>query len=305
MQRRFSKILFFTVFVVLTIFRVPTASANTGFLGGPMWISPEVPQDGELVSLSALFHNAEPNSLSGDVLFYDSNVLLGKKSITIPSGGVSTATVSFRISAGDHSFSATAGNLSESLSDGKTEPFVLSPQTVQLPNISVSPKAGNSLNASVVSGTTNLVTNNIFPQNPMANVASKVNELQGNVISSIPDSVANPVTNTATALDSWRTNNANSFANQTKAASISIDKTKELASTEQKKFGKASFSTNFVDKPFAYVKLFVFELLSFIWSHAIIFYGLLVLILYAILRFVYKKITGSKKSEYPSKNKKK
>ena len=305
MQRRFSQILFFAIFVVFVIFHTPIASANTGFLGGPMWINPEVPQDGELVSLSALFHNAEPNPLSGNVLFYDGKVLLGTKNISIDSGGVGIATVFFRISAGDHAFSATTGNLVEAIGNGKTEPFVLSPQTVQLPNISISSKAGNSLNASVVSGTTNLVTNNIFPANGVANIANKVNELQGNVISSIPGSVVSPVTNTVTALDSWRTNNANSFANQTKAASISIDKTKELASAEQKKFGKASFSTNFVDKPFAYVKLFVFELLSFIWSHAIVFYGLLVLITYAILRFIYKKITGEKRSEYPSKNKKK
>ncbi|MEI6316567.1 MAG: Ig-like domain-containing protein [bacterium] len=296
MIKWFSRSIFLGVFIILFTFQIPIVRANTGFLGGPMWMNPETPKDGEFVNLSALFHNAEPNALSGDVLFYDGNVLLGTKSITIPSGGVGTATVSFRISAGDHSFSATTGNLVEALGNGKTEPFVLSPQTVQLPTISISPKAGNSLNASVVSGTTNLVTNNIFPPNQ---IAKQVNELGGNVISSIPDSVKNPAVDTASSVDSWRTKTADSLTKQTKAASVSANKANELVSAQEKKYGKASFLTKFIDRPFAYVKLFFMQLLTFLWSHAIVFYLLIALIVYACIRFLYKKIRGRRDTSTP------
>ena len=295
-NRFFRTLIFLTLFTFAIFFRAPAAFASTGFLGGPMWISPEVPQDGQFVNLSALFHNAEPNELSGTVSFYDGDVLLGSKTVKIDSGGVGTATVSLRIGAGDHSFSASIGDLNETLPDGTTQPFELSPQSVELPTISVSPKAGNALNASVVSGTTNLVTNNIFPSNPIAPIAKQVDQLEGNVISSIPSSVASPVVTTAANVDSWRTQNADSFANQTKAASISVNKDNELAASEQKKYGSVSASTDLLDRPFDYVKLFFFSLLSFIWSHSIVFYGIIVLIIYAVLRFLYKKISGRRQS---------
>ena len=317
MSSRPLRIFVLTLIIVIAFFANSAKTfAGTGFLGGPMWISdsqaadPEVPQDGDLVYLSALFHNAEPNQLSGDVLFYDSSTLLGDEKVTIASGGVSTATVSFRIGAGDHSFSATIGNLTEEVTDGKTEPFVLSPQTVQLPTITVTPRAGSTLNASVVSGSTNnnstsnttYVTNQISPNNPLAPVVNQVNQLEGNALASIPDSVKNPLTAAAQNLDAWRSTNAGAINQSTKSASDLVAKENTLAAADQKKYGKISPTTNFIDRPFAYVKLFFYSLLSFLYSHAIVFYLTAILFAYIVLRFIWRKILalrrgGSKKSK--------
>ncbi len=296
MSNRLFRTLVFCILVVGLVFVHSTKTfASTGFLDGPMWINPETPQDGELVNLSALFHNAEPNQLSGDVVFYDGSVLLGRKTITIDSGGVSTATVSFRIGAGSHSFSATIGNLSESLGNGTTEPFVLSPQTVQLPQISVSSKAGDALTASIISGVSNFPQAQISATSPLAPVVNGVNQLESNVLSSIPNSVKNPVSDTVVGIDSWREKNADVFGQVAKSSALSAQKASLLVTDAQKRFGKAPFSSSFVDRPFAYVKLFFFTLMSFLYSHAIVFYGSFILLLYIIGRFVFGKISGAQK----------
>ena len=271
-----------------------------------MWINPEVPQDGDLVALSALFHNAEPNQLSGIVMFYDGNELLGQKNITIATGGVSTATVSFRISAGDHTFSATIGSMTELLDGGKTEPFVLSPQTVQLPKIFVPSKAGNNLTASVISNANTYAggqSSQISPNSPLAPVVNQVNQLEGSVVSSIPDTVKNPVSGAVSGVETWRANNAEIFNQATKSASDSIDKINAIAQTQQKKYGKVPLSTNLIDKPFAYVKLFFFTLMSFLYSHPIVFYASLVLFLYIIFRYMFNKMVSFRGKGSKSKQK--
>ena len=299
MSKKFSLLHFvISIFAVIVIFSGATrAHAATGFLGGPMWISPEVPTDGQLVYLSALFHNAEPNTLNGEVMFYDGNILLGRKAIEIDSGGVATATVSFRIGAGDHSFSASIGNLTETISTGKSEPFALSPQTVQLPKIFVSSKAGDSLNASVVTDTSNGgILNTVSATNPMAPVVKQVNQLQTDVVSNIPLSVKNPLTD----LDACRTKNADALNQQTKSTSDLVKQQNMLAAAQQKKYGKISPTTNFIDRPFAYVKLFFLTLLSFLYSHAIVFYLVGALLVYIIGRFILRKINIMRANNAPA-----
>ena len=299
MRKKFSLVhFFFSIFAVILIFSgTIRAHAATGFLGGPMWISPEVPTDGQLVNLSALFHNAEPDTLNGEVMFYDGDVLLGRKSIEIDSGGVATATVSFRIGAGDHSFSASIGNLTETISAGKTEPFALSPQTVQLPKIFVSPKAGDPLDASVVNDTSSGgLLNPVSANNPMAPVVNQVNQLQTEAISNIPLSVKNPITD----LDNWRATSAENLNQQTKSATAAVAAQNTLAAAQQKKYGKVSPTTNFIDRPFAYVKLFFLELLTFLYSHAIVFYLIAAFVVYIIGRFIFRKISNMRANSRPA-----
>ena len=230
-------------------------------------------------------------------MFYDGDVLLGRKSIEIDSGGVATATVSFRIGAGDHSFSASIGNLTETISAGKTEPFALSPQTVQLPKIFVSPKAGDPLDASVVNDTSSGgLLNPVSANNPMAPVVNQVNQLQTEAISNIPLSVKNPITD----LDNWRATSAENLNQQTKSATAAVAAQNTLAAAQQKKYGKVSPTTNFIDRPFAYVKLFFLELLTFLYSHAIVFYLIAAFVVYIIGRFIFRKISNMRTNSRPA-----
>ena len=300
MRSRSLRIFSFIAIIAIVFFANTTKTfAGTGFLGGPMWINPEVPADGDLVTLHALFHNAEPNQLSGDVLFYDGSVLLGRESTVIAPGGISTTSVTFRISAGDHIFSAITGNLVEDVGDGKTEQFALAPQTVQLPNISVPSKAGSSLNATIVPGGTVPGSNQISPNNPLAGVINQVNQAKTDIISSIPSSVTSPVVDTASSVDTWRTQNSNMLDQAIKDANAQVKSVNGLAADQQKKYGSVALSTNFVDRPFAYVKLFFFTLLAFLYSHSFVFYGIILIVAYFIGRAIWNKISprGRKKSK--------
>src|SRR4051812_24060353 len=89
----------------------PLAQATTGFVDSPLLLSPESPRDGDTVTLSVLFHNAESETIRGTVLFYDGQTLLDKKTVNIRSGDVDIAATSFTISAGIHKFSATMSDI--------------------------------------------------------------------------------------------------------------------------------------------------------------------------------------------------
>ncbi len=278
-------------------------SAATGFLGGPMWIDPEVPSQGDMVSLSALFHNAEVNQLSGEVSFYDGNVLLGQKTITIVPGGVSTATVTFSIGAGDHNFSASTGSMHITLSSGIVQVFAMALETVSLPKINVPSNAGSSLTASVTSGVTNNTynsynsnsTNNQNPANPLL---AQIDSAQNKVLSVLPDSIKTPILDTASSVDSWRAKNSGVMVQSASDAADSLKKINALIDSQQKNFGKVEPSDKYINRPFAYVKLFFYNLMSFLYSHPVFFYLLAFLTLGIVIRFLYRKIFRSRRDEY-------
>ena len=53
---------------------------------------------------------------------------------------------------------------------------------------------------------------------------------------------------------------------------------------------KENVKTNPLLKPFKYVEVFLLSVFSFILNNTILFYGLLVIIIFFILRFIWKKI---------------
>ena len=67
---------------------------------------------------------------------------------------------------------------------------------------------------------------------------------------------------------------------------VKTDKAKALSASDLKEQSKI----NTIDKPLGYVKLFFFSILSFIFGYKIIFYSLIILISFFIIRFIYRKI---------------
>ena len=164
--------------VIMSLFSFSAhALADTGFVNDPIWLSPAAPKNGQTVKLTALFHNGEAQSLSGTVLFYDGDTLMGQKKLVIASDGVGVATTSFTINAGTHSFSASMSSVSEVSTNGTATPYTLPIQTVHLSAVTVSAASVASTNPS-----TSLDI-------PSAEILAQVNDFGNTALSVVPPSV--------------------------------------------------------------------------------------------------------------------
>lgn len=65
---------------------------------------------------------------------------------------------------------------------------------------------------------------------------------------------------------------------------------KKIDNLSFQKMKNPSSSTDSTEKPILYIKLFLFLFLGFVFGNQIVFYGLLALIVFIILRFLYRKI---------------
>ncbi len=282
--------------LLLTV--APVAFAATGFVDDPIWLYPENPKEGEMVTLTALFRNAESKSLSGVVSFYDADVLLGKKTITIPAGGFVPATLTFRVGAGVHTFSATVTSLSEKLGTGESVPFAIPLETAELSKFTIGRSIGDQLTAKVTSGITNEKTTDeksIDTKNPKldaqsASILEQVEKVETTVLDAIPDSVEKDIASTFSGVDAWRDEKGQTITEARDAAKRLVDAQTKESSADTKKLGTPSASHKYVDSPIAYVKYFFLALFSFVFMTKAVFYLLGTILAYIVIRFVYRKI---------------
>ena len=243
--------------------------AATGFIDAPMWIYPEAPTQNQSVTLYALFRNDENTTVSGTVLFYDKDTIVGKKNVTVAPGGVGTANTTFRISAGSHTFSASMGSLTKIAPNGTSSALLIPMQSTQMPTIVVS---ANSASASAVSSTAN---SSVSDPTSKA-VLGQVDSFENTALSVVPPSFQDKVTAAAKSVDTWRAVKASTFTvSREKASSATIPP-----------------ATKYVDGPLKYVKIAFFSLLAFVFSFPVIFYIAGIVVFYIVVRFIVRKISN-------------
>lgn len=284
------------VWVFLTM--APLASAATGFVDDPIWLYPENPKEGEMVTLTALFRNAETKSLSGVVSFYDEDVLLGKKTITIPAGGFVPVALTFRVGAGAHAFSASVTSLAEVLSTGESVPFAIPLETAELSKFTIGRSIADQLTAKVTSAAPTEKTadgKTTDTKNPKldaqsASILEQVEKIEDTVLDAIPDSVEKDIAETFSGVDAWRDEKAQTITTARDAAKRAVDAQSKDSAADTKKLGAPSASNKYIDSPIAYVKYFFLALFSFIFMTKAVFYLVGTILAYIVLRFLYRKI---------------
>lgn len=263
------------------LFLAHSVFASTGFVDQPLWISPEAPKEGDFVTLSAVFRNGEPQKLSGTVLFYDSDVLLARRPVVIPSNDVGTASVSFSIKSGDHVFSATMESLEKLSGNGVATPLSVSVAPVHLDALFVT-KSGSATGAAALA---------LKASSEAAPILDKVNQVQDTVVSSIPDSVKGPVGQAAASVEDWRASEVAKLSASVETAKANVAAIDKRAAQEQKKTGSVSPSTKYVDGPLAEVKLFLLKLAALIFSEPVLFYIVGIIFVFLVVRFLVRRIS--------------
>lgn len=270
----------FLIIILSFAFIVPhsyaSVTANTGFIPGQIWYGKVPLVEGDTVNIYTAVWNNNVDPLSIKVEFYDKNVILGSRDVTVSQNQLKDVFIPWKITSGDHTISAKITSSSITTS-GKKENITI--------NNSVTTEDKQFVPVTIkTSDGTSTSTSDII-QNGVEQVSLKINDV-------LPTSISTPILNSLGVVDKFRD------SNYVKVNDAKIATQKELDSLNSNTTSKSQVSSkttqkpleDATQKPIAYIKLFLFSVLIFILSNKIVFYGLLVIIIFLIFRAIYRKI---------------
>jgi hypothetical protein len=255
------------------------AEPNTGFIDSSIWYSETPKVEGDSVDIHTAIWNGNDSEITVHVEFYDGTVLLGGRDINIAKDTLVDVHIPWKVTAGTHSISAKITKSSTVIS-GATKSISVTSNQTEISRITILTKSA------VESGATE----------PIDTIAKKMAD-------SLPAQVAVPATNVVTKIDSFRENTSLQIdtsiknvkdriteMNASTKAKTTTDKTLTEKDTKDKKDTQATKSNSLsgTDKPIAYVELFFLTLASFVFKQKVLFYGLGIVILFLVLRFIYR-----------------
>ncbi|MEI6660206.1 MAG: hypothetical protein WCK91_02165 [bacterium] len=273
MFRRYLLAIIFVFFFSSQI--VLASSVISGFIPGQIWYSKDALVGGDTVRVYTAVWNGESSPLTVHVEFYDKTVILGSRDVSVPATTLSEVSISWKVTEGDHVISAKITSSSLSVSGKKESVTVdnkLTTEDHQFIPVVIKKSDGSIATSGDI-------------------IKSQVDKLgatiDSGISSAIPDSVTAPINSKLDSVDGVRTGVLSTVA----ALKASTQKDLNALNAKPAKASKDGIPpTSSVDKPFTYIKLFFLSAVSFIFGSKIIFYGLLVVLVFLILRFIYRKI---------------
>lgn len=248
------------------------AQTDAMFVTEPVWFSQE-PVAGNSVSIITALYNNNEAAISGTVSFYDYEILLGKTSISIPPKSARNASIFWKVTAGDHRIRAELSN-GKTIEGGTT----VSVAAITTPEIH-----------EVVTAPSPIIPKKTTTDNPQTvKQLEAIADLESKVTAAIPEGVRT----TAAAIDVWREEKGVVISSWKEKAQKEVDALKITTDTTKKttkeEINKGSDST-VLPSAFAYVKLFLATIGSFIVSSSIAFYGVIIVIILFIGRLILRK----------------
>jgi len=273
------KYFLYLIIVASTILAAPTyalALVNSGFIPGQIWYSKAELVEGDTVNIYTAIWNGEKNPLAAKVEFYDKNVILGSRDVVLAPSELKDVYVSWKITAGDHVISAKIISSLATVS-GVKEKVVLERIVTSNDRQFVSVQAkDNSLEKTA-------------DEKKLQTQIDKTNSEFNNIV---PEEVSTQVVSTFNIVDDFRDKTLTQVTAIKKDTQNKIDQIKDKDKdkiTVEVSNEKVSLP-NATEKPIAYIKLFLFSILAFILGSKLIFYGVSILIVFLIIRFIFRKI---------------
>jgi hypothetical protein len=262
---------FFILIISFFVF-VPSVFAETqnGFILDQIWYSNNSLKEGDTVKIYTAVWNGEENPISVKVEFYDKNVILGTRDVVVPSQNLQEVSVSWKVTGGDHTISAKIIGATLNMSSGKKEIVVLSDNTTSTDNkfIPIIVKEENGITS----------TSKEVIKDQLGKVEEKINEI-------LPESVSNTVREGTVSVEEFRDETLEKIILSEKETEEKIIQLKN-----QEISGEKDGLESATEKPIAQVKLFFLKVLHFIFNNKLIFYVLIILAIFYIIRGIYRKI---------------
>ncbi|MFA6999948.1 MAG: hypothetical protein WC241_02415 [Candidatus Paceibacterota bacterium] len=278
---------YFIFFTLIYLISTNVALANTtatGFIPGQIWYSKDTIIEGDTVKIYTAVWNNASSTLSAKVEFYDQNVLLGTRDVVVAPSELVDTYVSWKVTSGDHII--TAKIISPSITVGGKKEIVVIDNNSTESSRKFIPVVIKKIDGEPV-------TSSDLLQNQIDKATSSISDI-------LPDSVSTPISENIDVVSKFRVetfDKISSMKDETKKlidslSSASNATTGKVAGTSKtvEKVTPVKTSDNGTEKPIAYIKLFFLSVLSFIFGSGFVFYALIVLVLFFVVRLIYRKI---------------
>jgi hypothetical protein len=266
------KYFFFLSIILSAVFALAVYAdvSPSGFIPGQIWYSSKLPlTEGETVDIHTAIWNQEKNSLSAKVEFYDKNIILGTRDVVVLPSELKDISVPWKVTSGDHTISAKI--LSSMLSVAEKK------EKVVLERIST---AEDKQSVAVT-----FSADKILLQNQINKTVSEINNV-------VPENVSTAIANGILTVDSLRGNTLTRIIGEKDNTQKKIDDmtSVEKAKTIEQTVTESSNLGEVIKKPLEYVKLFLLTVLVFIFGNKVVFYGFILVIIFCLIRYIYRKI---------------
>ena len=264
-------IVLFLIFSFLPVQKIFAQVSNTGFMSTNIWYSKDPFEEGDKVKIYTFIFNPDNRELSGTVIFFDKTVLLGKKDFTVATNTIKDIFIDWTVTAGDHIIFGKIENAKFLISKGNYEETYLVENETEKSSRTVSKKI------------TSTSTDTVSKINDV--VSSSISDMTKLMEDKIPDFIAKPMVLGASTVENFRQNISTASDNKKREVKNEI---KALENSKVTLDSKAAKNT--LLKPFKYVELFFLSISSFILNNKILFYGILIINIFFLLRYIWKKI---------------
>lgn len=276
-MKKLSFIISFLLFGLIFLPNFVFASSTSGFIPGQIWYSSENFVEGETVNIYTAVWNSGTNPLSVKIEFYDKNVILGTREVTLSPAELKSVYVPWRITLGDHTISAKIVSSSENISGTKEKITLENTKTSndrQFVSVTVKNSEGESTSPASDA------------------IKNQIEKTSNEIKSVVPESVNSSVSSVTSDIDNFR---SESYVKVSSAKSdvkdeISYLKEQKNSPTIEEKTQTKSNIEDSIKEPVAYIKLFLFSVVAFILGNKFVFYAVLILLIFFILKFIYLRL---------------
>lgn len=279
-------ILLYSVFFSLfPAHKISAQDSNAGFVPENIWFSKDPFEEGDKVKIYTVIFNPDIRELSGSVVFFDNNVFLGKKDFVAPAKSVKDISLDWTATIGNHNIFGKIENAKFLVSPGKYEEVYLAENETS--------KSSRTVNKKIVPKTADAETNT--DPNPILNavnsiISEPVKNIGKMIENNTPDVIAKPIISVGSAIDKVRSDAGTALQTQKDEVKnqIEILNSKGAQSGSEENTSKAE--TDSYLKPFKYTELFALALFSGVFNNKLIFYAILALAVFFLLRYIVKRV---------------
>ncbi|MDR3519935.1 MAG: hypothetical protein P4L63_03580 [Candidatus Pacebacteria bacterium] len=263
------------IFYLLPIQKIFAQTTNAGFIPGSIWYSEDPFTEGDKIKIYTLIFNPDTRKFSGTVDFFDNSTLLGTKNFTVAATSTEDIFINWTVTAGNHEIYGQIENAKFLTSNGTYVDASLAQNETGKSSRTVTSKVvaqniSNGINT--VDGAFNTAVNSI------QNIGSTTKNV-------VPVAISQTLANTTNTLDGLRNNISTTLGDAQTQTQNNLDALDNVKNPPTNSNGSSIFQ-----KPFYVVELFFLTILSYIFKYKILFYGLLVMVILVILRFLWNLI---------------
>jgi hypothetical protein len=285
------KIIFY-IFIFISVFALPlnkilAQNASAGFVPSNIWYSKDNFTEGDKIKIYTLLFNQDLREFSGEIAFYNKELLLGKKNFILKSQESEVVAVEWIVTAGNHTIYAKIENPKFLIGEGKYEEATITQNQSEKSQKIVIKKITPDISK---------IENDI--KTTTKDILDPVKDIQEQIIENTPEAIAKPAIALASNIDNLRLSGLDYATNRKEEIKEQIAKynNQEVVNEGKDEFQaesstsvKKSEDKNGIYKPVKYLSLFFFTVASFILNNKIIFYLTLILIVFYTVRFIWRK----------------